>query len=705
MKIKNKVKKIRSILGVGYLGKKLNFKNILYKILRIKITSMKYKFLIPTLIMILVSTLSIGIVGYFTQKGIINHLLEEMVRSQLNNFKKEISQSEVNYLKSKNSVDKYLVKIARSIAGQITKIPESELNKELKNICDRIQVDRIRIIDENGMSKWSSNEELDNFDFNSSNQSRAILEGINNKDFYIIQESIKTRDGQTMHFVAVGREDKPGVIQIGIRTSYIEDMINLYDIKAVAKGSKFGKNGYMFVADKDGNIISHQDTQIIGKNLKDFSWGKDIVKMRKGSFGFSHNGEKYFVAFERHYKNQILASVMPSGSYISGINSFAVNVALFTIIIIIITFGIISILNNKVITNRINKGIKFIKEIEHGNLNVKMEMHSKDEISLLMTGLENMKENLREILLIISNFVNKINSTVTLLSDSSYQTNSSSQQIAVSINQIAVGANNQVKEIHDSVNKLEDLAKGIVQIDTNFKVIEEKAKDIKKQNNKGLETVKLLKEKFIKNEESTLVMKDKMKNLSYKSDEIQNIVEVINDIAQQTNLLSLNASIEAARAGEYGKGFSVVANEIRKLAEESMSFSKKIGGIIKGVREDIKDVDTSANIVLGTVMQSGKILEYTISDFNTLKESNEVIFELIDKLYVIVDKSNKDKEKMIMSMNNVVSVSEETAVSTVEISSSTQKQLSEFEKISETANELNDISCGLSQIIKKFSVD
>ena len=394
----------------------------------------------------------------------------------------------------------------------------------------------------------------------------------------------------------------------------------------------------------------------------------------------------------RSNDENILAASVPSQKYLDDIETFGAYMLGLEIITLILTMIFLNIFLNKIIINKLKNGLASIEEIEKGNLSTNIDTDGNDEVALLMLGLDSMKTSLRDILIEISKYVENISSMSTSLSDSSEQTSFSGQQISASVTEIASGANDQVRDVHESRDKLENLSKRIEEISNGSRTIEEKSMEIEGQTKRSVDSVVSLRNKFIDNEKSTQEVNEKTLNLAEKSSQIENIIEVINDIAAQTNLLALNASIEAARAGEHGTGFAVVAEEIRKLAEESVGASGQIEEIISSIEKDINDTRISMEDVSSIVSEANGELENTVEEFNGLKVSNDVIVELIADLQILIDNSNKDKDEAIVSMDNVAAVSEETAASTEEISASTEEQASTFESISNSAGELNDIS-------------
>ncbi|AFS79225.1 methyl-accepting chemotaxis protein Mcp [Gottschalkia acidurici 9a] len=669
-----------------------------------KINNIKNKILIPTIALLLVSITLLGFIGYHTQKQSTYKVLEEMLTAQVNSFEQSIEENIKTSKKAKESINNTLVNIAKSIERQTRFIPEEDMNRSLSEICRELSIDRINIADETGVTKWSSDEDGLAYDFNSDEEARKYLSAITDKTFTTIDENITTAEGKEMHFIGVARQDRPGFIQIGIETSLLDGINTDVDISSIARLTSFGNGGYMIVLNSDGVILSHQDHNLIGKNIKEFDWGEKLLKQSSGKFEFEYLRKNNYISFKKYNSNTIIGATIPSEEYIKGINVFIRNVFITAIVTLILTSIFVNILNNRVIVKRLNKGLKYINEIEKGNLNANFDVVGNDEISLLMKGLHNMNISLRSILSEISEFVEKVGNMSNTLSDSSEQTTVAGQEIAASVAEIASGANEQVREVQEGILKLERLSDAMNEITQDSSTIEEKAIEIQSQNRRNVQAMSVLREKFIDNEKSTQNVTLKTNSLSEKSAQIENIIEVINGIAEQTNLLALNASIEAARAGEAGRGFSVVADEIRKLAEESMSASNKIEVIINSIGEDIRETKLSMQDVSKIVVEANHELHNTVNEFDLLRESNNAIVKLIGNLHEVINKSNKDKDEVMKAMDDVASVSQQTAASTEEISASTEEQASTFEGISYIAQELNQLSEGLVKIVERFNI-
>lgn len=308
---------------------------------------------------------------------------------------------------------------------------------------------------------------------------------------------------------------------------------------------------------------------------------------------------------------------------------------------------LISILLGVIISRSISKPMKRASEIllviSQGDLREKTEekyLKHKDEIGLLLRSLDKMQNNLIGI--------------ITDLNDVSSNLAASSEEIASSSQNLAEGAQSQSASVEETSASIEELGSSIIEVANNAVEVNEKS------------------EALLKTAENSAVLVDNaisgMEKINESSQQISEILSVINDIADQTNLLALNAAIEAARAGEHGRGFAVVADEISKLAEKSTENSKEIEKLIK---QSIKDVSNGSEIV----RKAGEAFSEIINGVNANSR-------LIDGITRAVEQQKIGSEQVQKAIESINDITQNTSASAEEMAASTEELQTQAEKIS-----------------------
>lgn len=325
----------------------------------------------------------------------------------------------------------------------------------------------------------------------------------------------------------------------------------------------------------------------------------------------------------------------------------------------------------------------------------------KNEIGLLSRAFESMRSNLRSTIGNISHSVSKVAKTSGFLSHASKQSGETSEQISDAFNEIAAGANEQsnhaTKILRMMENTLHQVQSGNNEVDktVNSALISTRAAhEGKEAINQAIEYIKTT-------AESVSALTGSMQNLSKRSEEIGGIITAITEIANQTNLLALNAAIEAARAGEHGRGFSVVAEQIRKLAEESREEAKHITELISDIQEEttatVKSMESNIHAVEKQVsmIQKGEQALSVIVDNVEHTENNT------KKMQVIFATLMKNTEEVLANIQKISDIIVSSAASTEEISASAEEQSA---TVNEIANSSIELAANLEAEMNKFKV-
>jgi methyl-accepting chemotaxis protein len=499
---------------------------------------------------------------------------------------------------------------------------------------------------------------------------------------------------------------------------------------------EYGEEGYFWIDDVDGYLIAHPVSKsAVGTNrlqLKDPN-GVPLVEniidraINQTDKGYSeYMWEKPEDSTGTLYPKRVYSSlftpwqwVVSTGNYIDTIEeivqtkeneygqslNFKIVVTIVFVILSTVLTLIIATLLSKLITKPITKMVNNIKQDEHGNISIKeLEIKSKDEIGELGQAINAMLKQVTNFVTGTKKIANKVtDSSVNLLKVATERTHSI-EAVSRTMEEFTQGVSEQADATQKGSENLNVLAKEINTVVENAQNVRNYIIGADKAGKMGLQAVNNLKATFTTYDETIHHLTDGIEILVGKSASIGTIIEAIQGIAEQTNLLALNASIEAARAGEAGRGFSVVAEEIRKLAEGTTQSAKQIGEMVGDIQEQVKTITCTLDETKALFNEVDESISHTGNAFGTIEDAVVHTNVEVDQLLGNTDKMSQQKEKVIQVIEYISATAEESAASSEEISASLEEQTISIEEISNTAKELENISSVLQEFVHKFSL-
>jgi methyl-accepting chemotaxis protein len=495
----------------------------------------------------------------------------------------------------------------------------------------------------------------------------------------------------------------------------------------------FGENnaGYFFIYGHQGETISMPPApELVGTNrwsLKDPN-GKYIIQSlseradKGGGFvtyayenpetGETENkisyvknieGTDYFIGagtYDSIINSRVDAAQNELEKMLSNISTTLIIVALITAVIFIALIFFIS----KYISKNVNKIGAGMRKMAEGDFTENVEVNSNDEIGQLATDLNIMQDNLRDLIENVTDIANNLAVSSEELSASGEEVATAAQQVGQSIEQVASGAEEQSAQVQETNSKINELSVQISNVTKMSDEMDEKAdnvmSNIKEGNNSLDNSVGQIEN--VKNNSNEV--SNTINNLGGLSNKIGEIVQLINDIAAQTNLLALNAAIEAARAGEAGRGFSVVADEIRQLAEESEDATNQIGTLVSEIQNGVAKAVDKMNETEVVVDNSVDAIKTTGNSFEEINAAALQLSDLIEKISsqaYTVGRNSKDVESIIQEIS---SVSQEAASNSEEVAAASEEQSAATEEIVSAADELAGMSNKLTNALSKFNI-
>ena len=355
-----------------------------------------------------------------------------------------------------------------------------------------------------------------------------------------------------------------------------------------------------------------------------------------------------------------------------------------------------------------NREIKKLQNATHrvagGDFSEKIKVTRSDEFGVLETNFNGMMDDVSGLIHAVEDKSNHILEVAGGISEVAGNTKTTIEQVTQAIDSVAQGAVKQAESTQEANTEVEHLKNSLDETKeyvSGMNGMTEKANEV---STEGIESVKDLIEKSGKTAEKSKVSLEVMNEMVESIDKIFYISDTIADITSQTNLLSLNASIEAARAGEMGKGVAVVADEIRKLADESKESTDEIKKIITEITEKSKLVESTMqeNEVLQTEQQEA--INRTEEIFGEIMKQIEMLGSGMERINALNDTMSANKDLVVDKMGTIASVSEQSAAATEEVNASTEQVNVTMEEISEHTETLQAIAKDLMETINRFKL-
>ncbi|GAA0748359.1 methyl-accepting chemotaxis protein [Clostridium oceanicum] len=479
------------------------------------------------------------------------------------------------------------------------------------------------------------------------------------------------------------------------------------------------KNSYGFLLDSSNNILVHKNKDFKPKEENYCNIEKVLDGRLKDINSINSKDKEIKILKDYDKENKVFTRTkIPSSDWSVG---FAVSLKEFkkplsnmmvTFIWVIIAVLVVSIILSLYLANKISTPIlkvtDLVKKIKKLDLSDNKEREEfkkyKDEIGVIGEAVISLREELKFIVeelktssLNVLNYSKEVDGTTSEMTESI-------EAVATTVDELAKGSMDQAADAQNGSEKLKSLADEIKVTNDGADKVKEIALETKDISKDSIISMEKTIEKFKNNNKINNSLGDNINTLANKSGAVGEIVSSIKSIAEQTNLLALNAAIEAARAGEAGKGFSVVADEIRKLAEQTTKSTKEIEDIVNNIRAEIEKTKENMDLSKKVVCEVDSAMLDSSNAFNEITSSVNNIVDQINHLANNIKKVYKDKEKVLQSIQGISVIAEESAASTEEVSASVQEQTSSMENVSETAEKLKNVTIDLDNIINKFKL-
>ncbi len=469
----------------------------------------------------------------------------------------------------------------------------------------------------------------------------------------------------------------------------------------------FGENTRNMLILPDGNsIISSTGLNIDGWDIVNEPFFKEIAESEEiqGNREFTIGGMEYLCTFDKIGENgAILINILDKSIIKEQVKDIG-NICALAVVIATIIALFVAIYISGDMGRVITKLSDNMKKIAEGDLTVKIETKRKDEFGKLIKSVSHMTENIRELIGQTVEIADSVGCSAVEVEQVENGIVQHAIDMGNSLNEVEKGSVQQAKEAELCLEKMDSLSEKIETVNKNNIVMHEMSETTKQKVDAGVTKIASLDKKIKETAEQTKDILSEIEALCTDTQTIVKITALINDIADQTNLLSLNASIEAARSGEKGRGFAVVAEEIRKLAEQTVAAAVNIEKNIQAIVGRSEMMSQKAKNVDGFIVLQQQAVDDTVNLFRDIETELDTLMEHMGIVTDEVADVENVKNYTLDAMGNIAAVVEETSAINTNINESAKQQVDLTLNLKQCTEKLRDNAKRLEHAVSKFVV-
>ena len=507
--------------------------------------------------------------------------------------------------------------------------------------------------------------------------------------------------------IAVARDDSGKPVSMILAAIYVQSVMDK------VQSCKLGEQGYSLLVSKEGvYIVNPDDTAIMKKNILEESdpalveLGQKMLSGSDGVFQFTSSDGDKLIAFYTPIKSTGwgMATVAYEDELFAPVaNVLKIMAVISVILLVLISTGIWLTVNK--IMSPLAVMMEEIRLLSKGDFRERpSRVTSSDELGLLANAVTEMRKNVSEVMHSVNSSAESLSGSAEELNATTEQSSVAANQVAQSIVRVAASTSQQLDAVNDTSQAIEHLNESIQAMASDAAIAADKSRQASDVAREGEITLQQAIEQIKTIERTSQQTTNSVMTLGENSKQIGQIVGTISGIAEQTNLLALNAAIEAARAGEAGKGFAVVADEVRKLAESSKEAAQQISDLIKITQDDtdkaIKDMEVGG--------ESFKVGAQNIISMGEAFRKIAGIVEQVSAQMQIISSSTRDMatngKQIVQNIRTIGEASKTAAEEAETVSAATQEQTASVHEIAGESTNLARMAGELQQEVKKFKV-
>ncbi|WP_239209141.1 methyl-accepting chemotaxis protein [Brevibacillus laterosporus] len=605
------------------------------------------------------------------------------------------------------SVDEWINSIATQVKGSAAKnVMRTNIDTLVKDEFKLLrqsfpEIKKIHLVNgKTGIEEYS----LTTMNFTNFNDKTFFKEAVSQKQTIISGEDIQPHVEKSYGYIATpvgpSNSDTSRILIVAFSMQKMLDRI---------AGVQFMENGYGYVLNENGLVVAHKNEEYtnnveIGSDPAYKEIMQKVIDRSSTNVIYTDNGIESFASIAPLKTLPWSLVLSTSLSEIYGeVNSMGWIIFLVSIPVTVLAGAAIWWYANSMKRQLITVTTQ-MQRVGSGDFTTNIEVQGKDEIAQVGQALNQMVGELKDL-------ITRVQSQAVVLNVASGELQKHSEANTVSLHQISgtlTGISERIsmqnREVQSTVTTVSEISEGVEQVAISAEATSNATSKTLERAQVGMKQVQDVVE-VVRGVTSEIGQNaNRMHTLRQRSNEISEIVKMITGIASQTNLLALNAAIEAARAGEAGKGFSVVASEVRKLAEESSSFSEKIAAIAGSINYEAKEMTINMDDVVKQADVGLKSVEMVGQSFTHILQEIQAAAEQSESMTAISEEMAAGNQVVSSSMQNLSQRSGEIDQSLIEAVTTIEAQLKAISEINKNVQSMQELSNDLEAHVSKFQV-
>lgn len=483
---------------------------------------------------------------------------------------------------------------------------------------------------------------------------------------------------------------------------YVVMDVSAERVQEILSDLDLGESSVVSFVTEQGRELSEQTNITLADKAyyQEFATGEKIAD----STYVTENGIDYLFMYARCEVNgAAVCALVPKSEIMAEAQSMR-NMVYLLILLAVAVVLLIGVLILFGISRNMSHIIKKLSRVSQGDLTVQMKTTNKTEFGRLAAHVMDSVANMKQLIEETVHVSEEVKDAVEQVNRISQDLLDVSEGIQSATGEIDKGLNQQAQDAEGCLHKMDSLSQLIEETHERMNAMGAAAKTTEQEIETGVRAMEDVTQQADTIGRDSDALSTKIQELEEASEEIQNFVSTIKDIAEETNLLSLNASIEAARAGEAGRGFAVVAQEIKKLADSSILASEEITKIVERILNMTQDTVRTSKLTERSIADQKVVVVRTSSSFDSMTRSVERLTENLDKVNDQMGMMQNDRNDTLSSIESISSVMEETAASSTVVKEAVDDQLDRVNQLIEIAGKLDMLTRKMQEAISSFQI-